>query len=133
MKSINKLPVLFYLVLLFTSTKVFSQNNLEKEIIIKDSVTTNVSVKGNLQVLTQKIFTDFTTYISGSSKLYKDMDKPMVLVYTKNGELKPISNDEMKRPLDAVESIEVVYDPRTLPTLYGLNSLTCVIKIKFKE
>ena len=123
----------FYLVLLFTSTKVFSQNNLEKEIVIKDSVTTNVSVKGNLQVLTQKIFTDFTTYISGSSKLYKDMDKPMVLVYRKNGELKPISNDEMKRPLDAVESIEVVYDPRTLPTLYGLNSFTCVIKIKFKE
>lgn len=123
----------FYLVLLFTSTKGFSQNNLEKEIAIKDSVTTNLSVKGDLQVLTQKIFTDFTTYISGSSQLYKNMGKPMVLVYRKNGELKPISNDEMRRPLDSVESIEVVYDPRTLPILYGSNSLTCVIKIKFKE
>lgn len=106
-------------------------SDIKQETLQIDSI---VSEKGQLQLLTQRVYLAFKAYATGMTGLTLKYEKPIVLKYHEDfNQSIPMDISELEKiPIDSVESIEAVYEPKYRGLLYGELGQRCIIIIKLK-
>ncbi|NLZ73680.1 MAG: hypothetical protein GX905_07670 [Bacteroidales bacterium] len=106
-------------------------------ISIPDSTNTELfPLKGNLEKLCENLMFSYRLYHTGDTVYLKDVRKslPLVLFFQKGKQVWHMAKEEFyKIPIDSIESIEAVYDPKRNAAYGGTLALECLIKVTLKE
>ena len=123
-----------YSLLLFFSYSFIGNAQVQTPHDSKLQIDSIVSEKGQLQLLTQRVYLAFKAYATGMTGLTLKYEKPIVLKYHEDfNQSMPMDISELEKiPIDSVESIEAVYEPKYRGLLYGELGQRCIIIVKLK-
>lgn len=123
-----------YSLLLFFSYSFIGNAQVQTPHDNKLQIDSIVSEKGQLQLLTQRVYLAFKAYATGMTGLTLKYEKPIVLKYHEDfNQSMPMDISELEKiPIDSVESIEAVYEPKYRGLLYGELGQRCIIIVKLK-
>lgn len=130
--------IYIYSFLLFFSCSFIGNAQIQTPLDIKHKTLQTDSIaseKGQLQLLTQRIYLAFKAYTTGMTGLTLKYEKPIVLKYHEDfNQSKPMEISELEKiPIDSIEAIEAVYEPKYRGLLYGELGQRCIIIVKLKS